>query len=219
MTLPADFGLKLWEVPRIWPGETVVVMASGPSMTQEQADYVKESACRSIVVNTTYKLAPWADILYAADRWWWQHYDCAPDFFGIRVGVGWRFKIDKPIVGWPHSEEAKKVFLVGITEHEGLELENPSGLCGGGNSGYQAVNLAVRLGAKRIVLLGFDLKEKCHWHEEHQGRATGYWNYEKWAKNFDTMVEPLNELGVEVINCSPDSAIEAFEKRDLEEVI
>ncbi|HCZ48509.1 MAG TPA: hypothetical protein DCZ11_05850, partial [Gammaproteobacteria bacterium] len=39
----------------------------------------------------------------------------------------------------------------------------------GGNSGYQALNLAVLLGAERVILLGYDM-HGGHWHGRHGGR-------------------------------------------------
>ena len=57
-------------VPRAWVDETAVCIASGPSLTQADVDYVRGKA-RVIVVNNGYLLAPWADVLYAADARWW----------------------------------------------------------------------------------------------------------------------------------------------------
>ena len=42
-----------------WDGRTVVVLASGPSMTQQDADYV-EGKAKTITVNSSFRLAPWA---------------------------------------------------------------------------------------------------------------------------------------------------------------
>jgi hypothetical protein len=49
----------------------VVCVASGHSLTKEDVEYCKGKA-KVYIVNDGYKLAPWADLLYAAhtDRDW-----------------------------------------------------------------------------------------------------------------------------------------------------
>ncbi len=100
---------------------------------------------------------------------------------------------------------------------------NPQLLHTGQNSGYQAVNLAVLLGAERIILLGYDMKYSAtgakHWHEDHEGPNPGNQQLGGWAKNFDTMLPDLEKAGVEVINATPGSAIECFERVKLESVL
>ena len=95
----------------------------------------------------------------------------------------------------------------------------------GANSGYQAINLAVHFGAKRIILLGYDMKSgpggELHHHPDH---PTGMnnpdaGNYARWIKNFATMEPDLNRAGVEVINCTPGSALECFPRAHLEDVL
>ena len=103
---------------------------------------------------------------------------------------------------------------------EGLSTE-PTGLITGRNSGYQAINIAVLAGARRILLLGYDMRfidGRQHWFgnhpiKNHEAEFTGY------AKRFRTMVEPLEKLGVEVVNCSPGSAIDAFPRAELSEAL
>ena len=67
-------------------GRPCVVVASGPSLTAEDVDYCRERAA-VIVVNDNYKLAPWADVLYAADPEWWDLHQGAPSFQGDRKSV------------------------------------------------------------------------------------------------------------------------------------
>lgn len=103
---------------------------------------------------------------------------------------------------------------LGITELS----ENPNGLHTGTNSGYQAINIAVLAGAKRILLLGYDMRfpgGKSHWHSGHpikvpEGHYTGY------GKQFDTMKPQLARLEVDVVNCTQGSALKAFPISTLE---
>lgn len=77
----------LWSVPRCFEGGTVVVLASGPSMSQDVADRVMASGLPAIVTNSTFRLAPWAWMLYGADESWWNHPDNkdAHVFRGLRA--------------------------------------------------------------------------------------------------------------------------------------
>src|SRR5690349_21512799 len=63
----------------VWPNSEVAILASGPSMTPKIADLVADWKSKAgnrkvIAINTTFKLAPWADVLFACDLPWWNHY-------------------------------------------------------------------------------------------------------------------------------------------------
>lgn len=197
---------KTVTVERLWPGETVVCIASGPSLTVEDVNFVRGKA-RVIVINNSYKLAPWADILYACDQRWWKWFKGAPDFPGLK------FALTAESAKWPG------VRVIGKSGTDGLSLD-PRSLRTGGNGGYQAINLAVLLGATKIVLLGYDMqlgeKGKQHWHGDHPMRMIS--PYVNFRRCFQTIVDPLKEAGVEVINCSRETALKCFPRRRLDEV-
>lgn len=87
----------------------------------------------------------------------------------------------------------------------------------GGNSGYQAINMAYLLGATKIILLGYNMSKpggKNHFFGDHpKGLHNG--NYEAYAKNFDRLAEDLSQEGVEVINCTPNSKLTQFQRGEL----
>ena len=92
----------------------------------------------------------------------------------------------------------------------------------GANGGYQAINLAYLFGAKKIILLGFDMKRgkvKSHWHGEHPGGLNKDLLIKTWLKNFPKLAEDLKSEGVEVINSTRDTALECFNKVKLEDAI
>lgn len=93
-----------------------------------------------------------------------------------------------------------------------------------GNSGCSAVNLALILGAQRVLLLGFDCRPpaingRSHWHDcrIEAPKAEVYRNFMKgWA---DISVQlPKSYPGCEIINLGPDSEIPFFPKREFKEV-
>jgi hypothetical protein len=191
-------------VPRLCSGGTVAIFAGGPSLTPEDVDYCRDKVDASIAVNNSYKLAPWATALYAADGRWYKWHQGVPSFKGLK------YTLSQSAGKWPDVQVLKNA------GSSGLELE-PFGLRNGRNGGYQAINLAVHFGAKRIILLGFDMqrgpKGQEHWHGDHPNRSRS--PYTLFLKYFQFLVNPLNDLGVEVINCSPVSALEVFPKAAL----
>lgn len=195
-------------VPKLCPGGTVVCVASGPSLTKEDVDYCRDKADAVIVINTTYQLAPWATALYAADWIWWHWHKGVPSFGGLK------YTLDRQATRW------KGVQLLKKTGKIGLETD-PSCLRTGRNSGYQAVNLAYHSGASRIVLLGYDMQTgyngKEHWHPDHPvARHSPYKIFESF---FHSLVSPLAEAGVSVVNCTRQTALTAFPRADLREVL
>lgn len=204
-----------WAVPPIWRGRTVAVLASGPSMNQRVAD-----ACRAvptIAVNNTILLAPWASMLYAADAEWWQRHPnmsvraAITCFQGLRVGA----TID-PV---PNVLRLRISYAAKGDASAGFE-PNPEAIRTGGNSGYQAVHVAAHAGAARILLCGFDMGG-AHWHAEHEVplRTTIPETYPRWIGRFATLAHELAARGVEVINCTPGSALGCFPFMDLEDAL
>jgi hypothetical protein len=212
-------------VSREWEGQTVVCIASGPSLTQKQVELAR--AFKTIAVNDNYLIAPWADVLYFADhKWWVWHRD------GVEKSWAWakfaKAEVAKAfaefkgqMVSIRHNPQAKdgRVFFLRNDGTEGL-CESPTGIRTGNNSGYQALNIAFLSGAKRILLLGYDMTfdgKRSHSHNGHV-QHTQESAYHAYAKRFNTMQIQLNAKGVEVINCSHSSKINCFKKEPIESI-
>lgn len=208
------------EVVRVWEGETVAIIGGGPSLTQEDVDRCK--AFKTIAINNAYLLAPWADVLYFADpRWWGWHKD-RPEFKAFR---GLKVTIEPTCSEVPDDIYALKNWDYIGGFRDGLCLE-PTGLTTGRNSGYQGLNLAVLAGAKRILLLAFDMRFKdgdSHCRLNHEGGHHPIKNNENefraYAQKFSTTEHQLKNAGVEVINTSLNSKLETFRKESLESVV
>lgn len=104
----------------------------------------------------------------------------------------------------------------------GLSLD-PQYLVTGHNSGYQAINLAVLTGVKTIILLGYDGNEPekgkpTHWFGDHPRREPDS-VFALYRQAFKAGAKPIKAAGVRVINCSPGSAVDAFEKMELERAL
>lgn len=198
----------MYHVQRLWPGELFVCVGSGPSLTAADIGFCRGKA-RVVVVNDGYRLAPWADVLWACDGKWWEHHQGVPSFTGLK------FSLDKKAERWPGVQALQR-----LGSH-GLSLD-PSGVTTGGNSGMQAIGAAVHLGASRIVLLGYDMQtagKKTHWFGKHPPALERLSPYDSFMSAFATMVQPLKKAGIEVINCSRSTSLAAFPCRPLEEVL
>lgn len=180
-------------VPRLWPGETVVCVGTGPSLTQADVDLCRGRA-RVIVVNNAYQLAPWADVLYAADEKWWTWNKGAPTFAGLKYTIAPKRRT------WPG------VVALRNTGQQGLE-SNPEGLRTGLNSGYQAINLAVHFGASRVLLLGYDMTGD-HYFGSHPDKTRP--PFAPCLRAFATLPASLAVAGVEVVNVTRRTALTVF---------
>lgn len=180
----------------------MVVAGSGPSLTTADLEFCRDRGARTIVVNDAYKLAPWADCLYAADDKWWKWNEGVATFHGLKYTIT------------PCRKEWPGLQTVLNAGRDGLELV-PTGVRTGSHSGYQAVNLAVHFGASRIVLLGCDMRGN-HFFGSHQDGSRP--PFVVGIQAFETLVEPLKAAGVGIVNCTPGSAIKAFRMASLSDV-
>lgn len=204
-----------WNVPVLWPWETVALIGGGPSLTQRQVDACR-GKCRVIVINDALRLAPWADLHYFCDKKWWQWHNTKDWYAGFK---GLRVTLENADLC--ESGQIKSLQNLG---QDGLCAIN-TGLHTGQNSGFQCINLAVHLGAKRILLLGYDMREgtengkpKAHWFGDHPV-PTPASLYPTVIPKFRNLEAPLKALGVEVVNCTPGSAIDCFEQGDIESLL
>lgn len=189
-------------VPRLWPDATVVLLGGGPSLTPADVDACRGRA-RVVAINDAYRLAPWADVLYACDAQWWAWHRGVPSF------TGRKYSIDPRAAHWPGVQ------ILRNTGELGLE-DAPDGLRTGGNSGYQAINLAVHLGAARILLLGYDLQAtggRHHWFGAHPNRTPP--PLAAFRRHFAALIDPLRARGIPIVNCTPTTALEAFPRSTL----
>lgn len=191
-----------------WRGEDCLIVASGPSAPSQPID-LAQHRCRVIVINNSWKLAPWADVLYASDLNWWQS-GIGRDFKGL--------KVSRSLYEGVHKVELKDQSL---PDRDHVEFNTMGTLGAGGTSAFQAMNLAIQFGSKRIAFVGLDARTDLgrHWHGDHGGRLGNPTRRTAavWRDNFDAAAPQLAAAGISVTNCSSVSAITAYPKMELEE--
>lgn len=170
-------------------------------MSLKLAESLRRPSLPVAVANSTFRLAPWADMLCAMDADWWRRNPDSRAFYGIKVCA------DDSLL-WP------EVFSLRHTGKVGFD-ENPECIRSGGNTGYQAVHIAAQAGAKRILLCGFDMRPG-HWHAV--DREAEEQQYAEWRRRFQTLAVALDGRA-EVLNCTPGSALECFPMVTLEEAL
>lgn len=175
--------------------------------------------CNTIVVNRTWELLPSADVLYAADHQFYATY-----IAGIRPHFkGELWTQDKGWIGrkrW--GDVARDWGLHVVTSIGGAGLHpDPETVYQHGNSGAQAICLAVLFGARRIVLSGFDMQRtasQSHWHGDHVASLSNG-NPTSFIRHFETLAPELVGAGVIVLNCSRSTALTCFLRAELAETL
>lgn len=178
-----------------WSGKTVVCIGGGPSLTQRQCDRIEASGFPSVAVNSSWKVARFATVIYAADDVWWKHYG---------------HDIDIPAERWTCSENTATAF--GINRH--------GNFVGSLNSGLRAIQFALHSGAERVLLVGYDcsVKHGTHHHGDHPSTGNpDAETCEKWQKQFARLAEDI--AAGKVINCSLQTELRAFPRGNLEDYL
>ena len=168
---------------------TWAVLATGPSMSLEFARSVMWR-CAVVAVSDAYKLAPWADAIASSDRAWW--------------------------MANPEAMEMKCQKYCGITFDVPEGVTKFEGALSGSNSGLLGLKVAVSKGAKKVLLLGFDMGG-THYFGEHKPPLKNT-KTERFAV-FNEQFRRYRPKGVEIINCTPDSQLDAYPKKRLEECL
>ena len=200
-----------------------IVVCSGPSLTEEDARYVASLAaqgrCTAIAVNDAYRLVRSPDILYACDHAWWR-YHCQRY---TRLGEPAILSIcpdAQRYTGEPMAASEFGCKLVELRVGRGIDA-SLTGVMRGYGSGFQAVGLAVLLGARRIALLGADCMRaadgRSHWFGEHPRELPNPQPFDLWVEDFDSLAEPAQRMGIEIVNCSRASAIRRLPRMELHE--
>lgn len=99
-----------------------------------------------------------------------------------------------------------------------------TGLSWNQSTGATAINLALLLGAQRVLLLGFDCKTDVEGNTNYHANNIGNPNsasYARFKKGFRTIAESLPGTypDREIINLGPDSAVDAFPQADINNFI
>jgi hypothetical protein len=190
-----------------WKGETVFIIGGGPSFSGQDKELLRGR--KVIVINSSCYAIPWADILLFADWRWWHANQKAVAGFAGRV------------ITTCDDVRANNVLHLRRRYPPGLAIDRCE-MTVLKTSMTAAINLAVHLGSQRIVTLGLDGGRdetgRTHHHRPHDwGEISGNWKLQ--AAELATIVQPLRDRGVELINASPGSKIPFWPIASLAEAV
>jgi hypothetical protein len=191
-------------IPRIFDGQPVVIVAGGASLIG--FDFTRLAGLNVIAVNRAGEFIPGATVLWWTDAKFWHHNSIK--ILGHPAPYKATCTINYSGVDLPHD-----IHRYRFTGHKGFDPD-PGCLRSGNNSTYAAIHLAAHLGARRIILLGVDMRlgpnGESHFHGGHGLVLRAETLTELMLPWFDHLKAPLAERGIEVLNASADSALHTW---------
>lgn len=189
-------------------------------MAREDVDYCRGKA-KVYGVSDAYRMAPWLDVVYSADHRWWVSTPVGrkePNYVATSRLRAQRVTCD------PGTAQ---LFGLRYVPHSPGKGRAPNGHVRGCHSGEEAINLVANDGAKRIVLLGFDMGAtgNGHWFGDHpetvsfpgpHGTITEPMNttnreqFLEWCAEMAYLAKDLKREGIEVINCTRKTWLNCF---------
>lgn len=194
--------------------DTIFIIGGGLSLLKYLPDRNILLGKNIITTNNGHSLFPNALISHFADRsWWgWNKDIILPSFKGEITTCAHRFSQD-------YDKKRISIFLNG-DKKGGITTDRNK--LNGNNTGHQAINIAVHLQFKNIVLIGFDMDPKARqtqWHNEHK-RPTNTGNYEgTMIPGINQIVPFQKQLGFNVYNVNKESNIRCFQFADIKDFL
>lgn len=200
-----------------WRGECVAIVACGPSADKVGVEKLKDRM-HVVVINESYRLCPWAEMLYTCDDTWYHvNRDKLNKFNGIKISYLTKEKGVENIT----IVKEKDPKTVSFKHH--MLFEEPGFVGSGGNSGYQAINLVAQFGATGIALVGYDFNQAggIHWHGDHKMPLKNPDNvrFIEWKRLLGFAAPVLKAKGIDVVNCSMNSSIDSFPKMTINQTL
>lgn len=196
------------ELIKRFTGTNVFIVGGGFSL--KNFDFEQLTGKNVIALNSAYKYVDESAVLYWADVSWGEKEDTqllnhpSKYKFSSRLNADSLINSNKTGVGGCHW--LKKTGDYGYDPNVNHVRGN--------NSGANAINFAVNLGAYRIILLGFDMGyigSKSHFHEHYQISPASNVYTELFIPSIESMAREINHLPVKIINCSANSQLKCFE--------
>ena len=196
-----------------------IIIGTGPSLTNEQLN--KVSHLRRFGANRAFEFD--LDVIHGCNYQFWDHY-----WQDIK-----RYNCHK----WTTRPELKGKYegLSYIKEKwiDGLST-NPDYIAAHHGTGPQVLNLAYHYGCKVMLLIGWDMRfpgkisdkeytGKRHYFGEYES-AMQHWPRTESNGDLGGLIREMETIkpekyGIEIINCTPDSAMTCFPMMDLDEAI
>lgn len=201
-------------IPCIYPGETAVMFATGPSLTEEVIEEVRPyhvaGKVRAFGCNDSYKLIDYLDVFYACDGAWWDKHPKVLETLPPECHV------------WTQEQRVAQAlhfnYINGV--HKPDLSKKPDLIHYGSNSGYQQLNIAYLYGIRKFLLVGYNMQKvegKSHFFGDHPSGLSQHSPYDRFVQFFASID---SEIRSTVINCTPNSALKnTFKNQSLTEAL
>lgn len=177
-----------------------LIVATGPSLKREDVEWW--SAGRKVyAVSNAYRYCDRVDLLYACDEQWYDVHEPSTRHIAER---------------WTTCDAAAtKYGLHHIPGHYGPPaFDTGDAIAYGGNSGFQALNLAYIHGCCDAVLLGFDCGQEpggpSHCFGEHPSACDNPRPYRRWLEHWRKAAPEIAAAGMVVRNATRGGWLDVF---------
>lgn len=228
-----------WSVPKIWEGGDVFILGGGPSLPKQfnipdciVQDVIAGRATPSIYsqymsclhdkhvigINISYMIGNWIDMVFFGDKSFFLSNEAQlAKFTGLKVSCH------------PICERYRwiKYLPRNGSQYNGISMAMDK-VSWNSNSGAAAISVAAHTGAKRIILLGFDMtlnmQGQQHWHDVYGRRLRDPKKakalpFTRHLQGFTAIQNDARKMNIEILNCSEESVIPNFKKIKLSDVL
>ena len=191
--------LSYWTPEPLFEGKSVAVLGNGPSLSI--SNIIDLDPRYVIAVNSAIRLCQDAHVLFSRDSSWCQKYPVLIDSAWSALKV--TTKRD--------AAQERGMLLVRTERRDSFAAVGHPAIRYGISSGHTAVSLAIAMGAKEIVLYGFDgrtVDGRSHWHDDYvEPRREVYAAFVVGWRGWHAAAKAV---GVSIYNATRDSTIAEF---------
>lgn len=233
-----------WTAPKIWKGGECWIIGGGPSIPEQfgvpddviqdviaqrsspsvYSPYMSAIHDRHVIgINAAYLIGDWIDIIFFGDNKF---------FMTHQVGLTKHPGLKVTCNSKTNSRCRDIHYLLHDRKHPKGISTGPKYVSWNTNSGAAAISMAVYLGVRRIILLGFDMRTNAHgqhWHNAYKGMrpmtkkgkvmSPKRLPFDRHLRGFPLIARDAKKLGIEIVNASPNSAIKEFSKCTVQEAL
>lgn len=211
--MPRQFGV---------PEDLIAAVQLGQKSISEYSPYLSPIHGKHVIgVNAAFLLGSWIDVMiYGDGGFYFKNKDVIANFHNVKVSCNPNARAGRPGVHSVKYVPRDGNHLYGITTKANMVSWNK-------HTGGAAINLAYHFGAKKIYLLGFDMRTspngQQHWHGHYPSaqkpRTDKQLPFKRHLESFGPISNDAKVLGIEILNVSKDSSIQQLRKVELKDVL
>lgn len=203
-----------------WHGRPALIVGGGTSLDNLDLSRLKGRGAIIAVKGQMFDL-DFADFGFGLDKPRFREWAVSRKIDHVPYPVYWAIPDSHPPT--VRHRIPANVRLLRRIRGEGIALDRDS-VVNGGTSGHGALNLAYHHKPSAVFMFGFDhFSSGKRWHSNDSHHKTkrpqNPVRWKSWALSYYGIAEAFREAGIPVVNVSPESQIEAFEKVGYEQAL